>query len=1194
MIQRRVPLLFGLAAAALLLLRGPAQPLPGPPAASAAANPVLAAVARAGGAGAETKEPKQPLAPAAAGMAASRREYARLYRELLDVETPQPTAAVATQVHGTLAAQPLSLEISPRPDASSVSDDDLKVIAKAAREGCYHLEFMIALASDPIDSGLASDFDLTMSALQIGLADASYRLDSQWLPWVEAEAAEKKAYRQTAGMMLFHRRSPSAPEHHLLAVFVVGETLKLGIHKTAFENAVNFILALHAQDETLPSLATPGCGASHPQGPAASHLEIPVLGPTSSGSVASLRLALSRAAGGWFSIVSGSASAPGLKQQLEAPLPSKPEVNKSEVKVWFRRTVVPDDILASHGLRFLQDHLGWNLHKAALLVERDTAYGSYFSGLSTDSRPNDLLAKVTKLSFPSGLFALRNAWEASTSFAPPPAIAGNPQAIATPKTALDVSLADQRTPVDVVPELSPLTARIYDMAIADLLRQISREGYSYIGILATDVKDQLFLAEQIRRSAPSVILFVADNNLLYVHPQYNTTTFGMLTISSYPLVTEGRLPVASPSVFDPRVRRQFASERQEGTYFAVRTLLGQPPASPPAVWITASGNDAMWPLAKIIPAQAPEDALPPPWQPKDVESLGPLSPALELCERRPAVRQSRERTDLTMVFMAFIASLVSYLLRRDAHDWAATQVLTRALWSCAAALLFLAGACLLGLWIVKLWADLSAGTASVRAWLLLAPQAAACGYLAWSLLAWPALEQRPPRASRVRHHRVRRLGVMALSGRRWQSVRAALRRLGILVALSPPVLLLAGLAVTVAVLALWQVDAAGLFYYRARAFSGGITPLVSLAWLGAACFFWLVVELKRQWVRRRHEVTWPLIHLSDPVLDDCRARAIEIHQRLRPTLPPDGMIWLTILAIVVPPVAFLWSRMQPIGESRRYGLVFLVLAAGLSVLSTMAFLRFLRVWMILRAMLHRIEQTDLLPALKDVADEIDWRPTRLTWYEPSFTALSKSVERLQRLIDWNPELWPVDQRQEDLSPLLAAIIRAASEKRFSAELSSRATLNDLCNRASKLLAGQHWQQAVKDFYAVRLIAWLRHVFNQLRYSVLGAVGCGMALIVGTSTYAFQPKGFATLTLWAVLAAASATLLAIYLQMERDKTLSAIGRTEAGKVTYDWHFLSKILLYIVPFVGLVASQFPSAGRLFSSLLDPLLRVMGTGG
>src|SRR4029077_8408189 len=122
---------------------------------------------------------------------------------------------------------------------------------------------------DPIDSGLVSDFDLTISALQSGLAEAGYRFDRQWLPWVEPDAAKAKAYRETAGLMLYRRdRRPSSVDGdaaagpQLLAVFVVGETLKLGIYQPAFARAVDFILDLHTQDRSLrPDLT---CAAAPP------------------------------------------------------------------------------------------------------------------------------------------------------------------------------------------------------------------------------------------------------------------------------------------------------------------------------------------------------------------------------------------------------------------------------------------------------------------------------------------------------------------------------------------------------------------------------------------------------------------------------------------------------------------------------------------------------------------------------------------------------------------------------------------------------------------------------------------------------------------------------------------------------------------------------------------------------------------
>jgi hypothetical protein len=1211
--QRRTPFLVGLAAAAVLFFRGPTPPAPGPQAAGApAARPSGDAAA---GSGTSATQAPEPAGAALARVQASRREYVRLYRDLLGIESPKPPLdrAIARRVRGSLGVQALNVEISAVPEERSVDDADLCIIADQARRSKYHLKFMIALVPDPIDSGLVSDFDLTISALQSGLAEAGYRLDRQWLPWVEPEAAKAKAYRETAGLMLFRRdRRPSSLDDddaaagpQLLAVFVVGETLKLGIYQPAFARAVDFILALHTQDRSLPPGAGPSCAGALPPYQDARCPEIPVLGPSSSGSVPSLRQALDRDRTACFRIVSGTATAPNLEAHME-----EKRVGYPGSRVRFSRTVVPDDALATEGLAFLHSRLGWDLDRAALLVERDTAYGSYFSGLSPEGPPNPLLQQITKLYFPSGLYALRNAWEASGGATPAQAAAGNPKPV-LPKSALEVSLADQGTTVDVVPELSPLTARIYDMALADLLRQIASEGFSYVGILATDVKDQLFLAEQVRRWAPGTVLFVVDNNLLYVHPQYNTTTFGMLTISSFPLVVEGgqRLLV-SPAMVEPRSRRQFASERQEGTFLAVRSLVSGLPPPDRAVWIAASGNYATWPIARLdpdLPAAAPAD-------PASVEALGP-SPQ----DPPPPGRESApDRADFNLAFLALLACVVSYLLRQEASSWTRIQPRTRRWLRGAAALLCLAGAFLIGLWVSNPWAGMP-GRGGIHSppwvpvawrlwmrlgWLLLV----AFGYLAHALVAtlgssaryrWavlpaacilvlPALALVLPwpvwllpgflllAYGYLAHSLVATSG--RLVGRQW--VFAAL---GLSLLLAP----------TAVVFALWRADEEGLFFIRARAFTGGVSPLVSLGWFGAACFFWLVVELKRQWVRRRHQVPWPLEHLQDPVLAGCNARAARIDTLLQASLSHTRGFWWATLAVVGPPAIFLWTRIQPIAESRPYGRVFLLLTAGLALLSAMTFFRFLELWWLLRGMLRSIQLTDLLPALEGAAEEMEWNPTRFGWYHASFTSVKRSVDRLQRLIGRRFVEEPPGQR--DLSELLGHLVTAASRHWFDEELTCRDELNDRYDQAYRSLAHRRGVREVDLFYAVRLIAYLRHVFIQLRYSVMGAMGCDLALIVGVSTFAFQPKNFLILALWSTMVVASAATLVVFVQMERDATLSAIGGSDAGKVTYDWAFVSKLLIYIVvPVVGLVASQFPSLGRLFSSLLDPLARVLGTGG
>lgn len=138
------------------------------------------------------------------------------------------------------------------------------------------------------------------------------------------------------------------------------------------------------------------------------------------------------------------------------------------------------------------------------------------------------------------------------------------------------------------------------MRLANLLGTIAREGIRYVGILATDVKDKLFLAKEVRDFAPDVVLFTFDNNLLYAHPQYTQTMDGMLVFSSAPLFTQGApwLP-GSAEERAPSQRRQLSSEFQQGVFEAVRYLLGAAPVPAPRAWIAAVGNGSLWPIARL-------------------------------------------------------------------------------------------------------------------------------------------------------------------------------------------------------------------------------------------------------------------------------------------------------------------------------------------------------------------------------------------------------------------------------------------------------------------------------------------------------------------------------------------------------------------------------------------------------------------
>ncbi|HSS47641.1 MAG TPA: hypothetical protein VLX28_01720, partial [Thermoanaerobaculia bacterium] len=408
-------------------------------------------------------------------------------------------------------------------------------VVEKVQKNNYRLEFLIALVPDPVDSGLALSFDQAIKAIQDAYSTAGYLPDRFWLPW---KPAEKLLYRKLPGVLLFRKSS----ESRLAAVLLVGETPKIGVQKVALNEAITmasqFMTALHQP------------------------LKIRILGPSFSGSVDSLHRVLSSFPKPDL-IVSGSATA----KEIPATLGKA-----------FRRTVLSDDILQQQALCFLQERLGWNLEKVALLTESDTAYGQ-----KSDSG-------LKQIRFPSGLSNIRNEWEKANV---PKSSAGP---IETPKTTLSLALGENSTPVDLVPEFSPLALRSKDLALANVLQAIARDGIRYVGILATDPRDKLFLAKRIREFSPDVVLFTFDNNLLYAHPQYAASMDGLLVLANFPLTERKRAAKGEPAW------QQLNSDFEAGIFQAVKKLI-DPEAKKPVtkIWISAIGNGSLWPIASFLP-----------------------------------------------------------------------------------------------------------------------------------------------------------------------------------------------------------------------------------------------------------------------------------------------------------------------------------------------------------------------------------------------------------------------------------------------------------------------------------------------------------------------------------------------------------------------------------------------------------------
>lgn len=496
---------------------------------------------------------------------------------------------------------------------------------------------LIATLPDPLESRLAQSFDDGLAALVLAMERTGALVD-YWLPW----AADRHASQQSeAGLRLEYSGSPpglvrarpsqskchgswpgvvlfGATTETNSVLLIVGEGPTVGVDRAVLRRAVELASHLHPPVQS-------GSGAADTE------RKIRIVGPRFSGSSRSMRKALQPLAekGKRFEIVSGSATARKNFDILSVP-----------DRMRFSATVVPDDVAAAGFYRYLHESgavgLDGNcvLQNVALLVEADTVYtqvfgkdgakGPCYGGTGIDYFKVQPRFKVF---FPMHVALVRNVLDRR----PPPADGSN-SVLKLPMETVpldpDEGIGGTR---DDIPNFSRDTAAYDDRALTSALGLFRENDVSVVGILATDTRDKLFLAQAVHRSAPDVRLFVFESDNLLTHPEYADVMRGAMVVTSYPLVDANKSWSNPLVVGESETHRQFGRNAGEGTYNAVLVQLAQFDAEGktqdggapeplveygfpalagvpgeliehegrPPVWITAVGGNAFWPVAAL-------------------------------------------------------------------------------------------------------------------------------------------------------------------------------------------------------------------------------------------------------------------------------------------------------------------------------------------------------------------------------------------------------------------------------------------------------------------------------------------------------------------------------------------------------------------------------------------------------------------
>lgn len=494
----------------------------------------------------------------------------------------------------------------------------------------YRVTTMIATLADPKDSRLGYDFDMALEAIQRAIESEGYSLDRFRFPWIDeapvtltptTPAATKHRgtrHERQPGTILYRmdRRQGAAgeadPPQDLLLLMIVGETPTWGIQFEALQTSLSIAWLLDCKRND--------AGLDYDREPV-----IRILGPTFSGTADSLARGLKTWAEAetgrldarvW--VCSGAATAVGKAAFERFSLPAK---------VIYSATVIPDEILLRGVYRYLaspslrgRDPNAPTMPDGtiALLVEGGSGYGSAVAGGYGTNSTNEAERRIITIPFPGQINQIRidqanqdgSAGQGRTSI------------------PLDPSLGRMS---DHIPSLSPrMTVATDSLILADILGTISTEEVRYVGIVATDILDVMFLTKLIRDNCPDVQIFLVGNDLRYTDPRFTLDFRGTVIASSYPL--DSRAQVWSFPFKGSSVRRLFASEFDIGRYNAGLVLLnarpdpehpqrliiepdqaedliayGKPFAATafdsfnrrPQIWINQVGQDDLWPL-KVV------------------------------------------------------------------------------------------------------------------------------------------------------------------------------------------------------------------------------------------------------------------------------------------------------------------------------------------------------------------------------------------------------------------------------------------------------------------------------------------------------------------------------------------------------------------------------------------------------------------
>ncbi len=427
----------------------------------------------------------------------------------------------------------------------------------------------VVTVADPLETRLGRAFDSQVSALIRAFHAKDYVLDGFALTWSlnrawrlggvdeppaqDGSASFLMQQRTTPSVLLFRKdlwRHDVSPDvavpigAEYFAVFLVGEAPSFGVHPRAFKAAATCALRLAGNPDS--ALRSRPCDEDL-TGLDDENVKLEVIGPSFSGSMESVALVLGALIkANW-----------GIKVSLRSPSATV-DSNKQIEKRTEQIAGVHDSIKFAPLAASLETQLRTlarythtkrtnRTNRPVVILAEESTFGRGVSDLVKEARSaeesstrcdpgpeedpwNAFIRSTRQVNFPPNIAAIRAEHaridKQKTEFW------RNQLKAQSPLLELDLSGIEEVTDLPP-PYRRALSARSDELmlyGIFDALRVWVKPAI--VVILATDIRDRLFLLNEVRRSLPTALPVLMEMDYLTAHPDYRKITRGALVVPS--------------------------------------------------------------------------------------------------------------------------------------------------------------------------------------------------------------------------------------------------------------------------------------------------------------------------------------------------------------------------------------------------------------------------------------------------------------------------------------------------------------------------------------------------------------------------------------------------------------------------------------------------------------------------------------